>query len=65
VSIILIFITERGKFGNQVRDVPVDLARRSLVAGITSLLSIWMCTEKISNIGHLSWMKKEIIISFY
>jgi hypothetical protein len=39
-------------------DVPVRLARRSLVAGITSLLSNWVFKEEISNIGNLSWMKR-------
>jgi hypothetical protein len=31
----LIFITEREKFGDQMRNVPVSLARRSFLAGIT------------------------------
>jgi hypothetical protein len=34
------------------------MARRSLVAGITSLLSNWIFNEEISNISNLSWMKR-------
>jgi hypothetical protein len=54
----LIFVTELEKFGDQPRDVPVGLARRSLVAGITSLLSSWAFLEEVSNINNLSWMKR-------
>jgi hypothetical protein len=57
-SIILIFITEREKYGEQMWDVPVGLGGWSLVAGITFLLSNWMFDEGISNIGNRSWMKR-------
>jgi hypothetical protein len=41
-----------------MRNVPVSLARRSLVAGITSFLSNWIFNEEISNISSLSWMER-------
>jgi hypothetical protein len=34
------------------------LARQTLVAGITSLLSNWMFNEEVSIIINLSWMKR-------
>jgi hypothetical protein len=57
-SIILIFISEREKFGDQMWDVPLGLARRILVAGITFLLGNWLFIDEISNINNLSWMER-------
>jgi hypothetical protein len=54
----LIFIIEREKFGDQVRDVPIGLARRSIVAEITFLLNNWMFNEEIASMSNLSWMKR-------
>jgi hypothetical protein len=45
----LIFIGEQEKFGDQVRNIPVCLARPSLIAGITSLLSNLVFSGKILN----------------
>jgi hypothetical protein len=39
-----------------VRNVPIGLARRSLIAGITSPLSNWIFHGEIPNISQLSWM---------
>jgi hypothetical protein len=47
-----------GEINDQVWDVPVGQARRSLAAGITSLLSNLTFNEEISNISNLSWMKR-------
>jgi hypothetical protein len=54
----LIFITERGKFGDEMSDVLVGLSRRSFLARITSLLNNWMFNEEIPNINRRSGMRK-------
>jgi hypothetical protein len=46
-----------GEFGAQVRNVPISLARRNHVAGITPLLNNWIFSGENSNITNLSWMR--------
>jgi hypothetical protein len=51
------FITEREELDDQVWNIPVGLACRSRVAGITSPLRNWMFSVETANISNLSMMK--------